>query len=189
MDTPIHINRRHQLRNVFDLMRQTNYKPKDKPGGLFHLYSLQVHSAKSWKVIPEISGLHRLCHPHILSLNNITTRAKSSNSEQRVVIGQQWNNASTCPPFVDSILNLLHRPGRLQLICFNLALIDWAFCCDLSLIVPPFLICLLPQYYLTSTFNLMINFGVKKSRLIDRYSGQHFFKHRQSKKKRYRFYI
>lgn len=57
------------------------YKPKDEPGGLFHLYSLQVHSAKSWKVIPEISGLHRLCHPHILSLNNITTRAKSSNSE------------------------------------------------------------------------------------------------------------
>lgn len=29
----------------------------------------------------------------------------------------------------------------------------------------------------------MINFGVIKSRLIDRYSGQHFFKHRQSKKK------
>lgn len=55
--------------------------PKTNRADLFHLYSLQVHSAKSWKVIPEISGLHRLCHPHILSLNNITTRAKSSNSE------------------------------------------------------------------------------------------------------------
>lgn len=33
----------------------------------------------------------------------------------------------------------------------------------------------------------MINFGVIKSRLIDRYRGQHFLKYRQCKKKYYRF--